>query len=36
VLVDVYTELGYELVALPPAPVATRLRFILANTGPRA
>lgn len=29
----VYTELGYELVPLPLAPVETRLRFVLAETG---
>ena len=33
---DVYTELGYELVPPPLAPVATRLRFILVNTWPGA
>jgi predicted ATPase len=32
-LVGVYTELGYELVALPLAPVEVRLRFVLAEAG---
>jgi predicted ATPase len=32
-LVGVYTELGYELVQLPLAPVDARLRFILAEAG---
>ena len=32
-LADVYTELGYELVPLPLAPVETRLRFVLAEAG---
>ncbi|MET2826124.1 AAA family ATPase [Mesorhizobium shangrilense] len=32
-LVGVYTELGYELVPLPLAPVETRLRFVLAEAG---
>ncbi|MER8948014.1 AAA family ATPase [Mesorhizobium sp. M0185] len=31
-LVAVYTELGYELVPLPLAPVETRLRFVLSET----
>jgi predicted ATPase len=30
-MVDVYTELGYELVELPRAPVAARLDFILGS-----
>ncbi|RUY59978.1 ATPase, partial [Mesorhizobium sp. M7A.F.Ca.CA.001.05.1.1] len=29
----VYTELGYEMVPLPLAPVEARLRFVLAETG---
>ncbi|WP_244529698.1 AAA family ATPase [Mesorhizobium qingshengii] len=33
-LADVYTELGYELVPLPLAPVEARLRFVLAQAGP--
>jgi predicted ATPase len=32
-LVGVYTELGYELIPLPLAPVEERLRFVLAETG---
>ncbi|MER8373055.1 AAA family ATPase [Mesorhizobium sp. M1406] len=32
-LVGVYTELGYELVPLPLAPVEERLRFVLAEAG---
>lgn len=32
-LVGVYTELGYELVPLPLAPVEARLRFVLAEAG---
>lgn len=32
-LAGVYTELGYELVPLPLAPVETRLRFVLAEAG---
>ncbi|CAN7482779.1 AAA family ATPase [Mesorhizobium sp. LjRoot246] len=32
-LVGVYTELGYELVPLPLAPVEERLRFILTEAG---
>ncbi|TJV38842.1 MAG: ATPase [Mesorhizobium sp.] len=32
-LVGVYGELGYELVPLPLAPVETRLRFVLTETG---
>ena len=32
-LVGVYTELGYELVPLPLAPVETRLRFVLTEAG---
>ncbi|PTE09115.1 AAA family ATPase [Mesorhizobium helmanticense] len=32
-LAGVYTELGYELVPLPRAPVEKRLRFVLAETG---
>lgn len=32
-LVGVYAELGYELVWLPLAPVETRLRFMLDETG---
>ena len=32
-LVGVYTELGYELVRLPLAPVETRLQFVLAEAG---
>lgn len=31
-LVAVYTELGYELVPLPLAPVETQLRFVLSET----
>ncbi|RVA20498.1 ATPase, partial [Mesorhizobium sp. M7D.F.Ca.US.004.03.1.1] len=31
-LVGVYTELGYELIPLPLAPVEERLRFVLAET----
>jgi predicted ATPase len=32
-LVNTYTELGYELVPLPLAPVEVRLRFVLAEAG---
>lgn len=32
-LAGVYTELGYELVPLPLAPVEARLRFVLAQAG---
>ncbi|RWK59498.1 AAA family ATPase [Mesorhizobium sp.] len=32
-LTSIYTELGYELVALPLAPVEARLRFIFAEAG---
>jgi predicted ATPase len=32
-LVNTYTELGYELVPLPFAPVEVRLRFVLAEAG---
>ena len=32
-LVGVYTELGYEMIPLPLAPVEARLRFVLAETG---
>ena len=32
-MVQVYTELGYELVPLPCGPVDERLRFILAEAG---
>ena len=32
-LAGVYTELGYELVPLPLAPVEARLRFVLAEAG---
>ncbi|BAB48837.1 AAA family ATPase [Mesorhizobium japonicum] len=32
-LAEIYTELGYELVPLPLAPVETRLRFVLADAG---
>ncbi|TIS99861.1 AAA family ATPase [Mesorhizobium sp.] len=32
-LTSVYTELGYELVPLPLAPVEARLRFIFAEAG---
>jgi predicted ATPase len=32
-MAGVYTELGYELVALPLVPVETRLRFVLAEAG---
>lgn len=32
-LAGVYTELGYELVTLPLAPVEARLRFVLAEAG---
>lgn len=32
-LVSVYTELGYELVQLPLAPIEVRLRFILTEAG---
>lgn len=32
-LIGVYTELGYELVPLPLAPVEERLRFVLAEAG---
>lgn len=32
-LVGVYSELNYELVPLPRAPVEERIRFILAETG---
>ncbi|BAV46149.1 ATPase [Mesorhizobium sp. 113-1-2] len=32
-LAGVYTELGYELVPLPLAPVEARLRFVLAKAG---
>jgi predicted ATPase len=32
-LANVYTELGYELVRLPLAPVEARLRFVLAEVG---
>ncbi|MCA0015203.1 AAA family ATPase [Mesorhizobium sp. B292B1B] len=31
-LVGIYTELGYELVPLPLAPVDARLKFVLAET----
>ncbi|TIP76237.1 MAG: ATPase [Mesorhizobium sp.] len=32
-LTSIYTELGYELVPLPLAPVEARLRFVLAEAG---
>ncbi len=32
-LAGVYTELGYELVPLPLAPIGKRLEFVLAETG---
>jgi len=32
-MAEIYTELGYELVPLPLAPVETRLHFVLAEAG---
>jgi predicted ATPase len=33
IMVETYTGLGYEAVTVPCAPIAERLRFILAETG---
>jgi predicted ATPase len=32
-MIEVYTGLGYDLVALPRAPVAERVRFVRARMG---